>query len=108
MKKIFSILIIGILVLSGLGTSVSSIENLFLNQPEIVDEYEDIEDDTTAISEFKDPITSMNKLRPNLRDILFNLKMSIFTKLALYPSLSACVIVGDEVIWSKGYGFYDL
>jgi len=39
---------------------------------------------------------------------LFNQKISFLMKLAKFPSLSACVIDGDEVTWSKGYGFYDL
>ena len=43
-----------------------------------------------------------------LKDIFFDLKMLILIKLALYPSLSACIINDDEVTWSNGYGFYDL
>ncbi len=39
---------------------------------------------------------------------LFDLKMSFFMKLAKFPSLSACIIEDDDVIWSKGYGYYDL
>jgi len=50
----------------------------------------------------------LTEQRSNLRDIFFDLKMSFFMKLAKFPSLSACIIDGDEVIWSKGYGFYDL
>jgi len=46
--------------------------------------------------------------RLGLKDIFFDLKMSILIKLALYPSLSACIINGDEITWSNGYGFYDL
>ena len=35
----------------------------------------------------------------------------IFTYLMEYghfPSLSACIIIDDEVVWAKAYGFYDL
>ncbi len=41
-------------------------------------------------------------------DLLFDNIITILMKLARYPSLSACVIDDDEVIWSKGYGLYDL
>jgi len=43
-----------------------------------------------------------------LRDIFFDLKMSILMKYALYPSLTAFIINDDEVIWSNSYKFYDL
>jgi CubicO group peptidase (beta-lactamase class C family) len=46
--------------------------------------------------------------KSGLEDIFFDLKMSLLIKLALYPSLSACIINGDEVTWSNSYGFYDL
>jgi CubicO group peptidase (beta-lactamase class C family) len=44
----------------------------------------------------------------DLRDILFDKKIELFMRLSKFPSLSACIIDGDKVIWSKGYGFYDL
>lgn len=46
--------------------------------------------------------------RLTIRDIFFDLKMSIYMKLAKIPSLSTCIIENDEVIWSNQYGFYDL
>ena len=49
-----------------------------------------------------------NVQRNGLENNLFDLKMSFFMKLAKFPSLSACIIDDDEVIWSKGYGYYDL
>ena len=49
-----------------------------------------------------------NGQRNGLENNLFDLKMSFFMKLAKFPSLSACIIDDDEVIWSKGYGYYDL
>jgi CubicO group peptidase (beta-lactamase class C family) len=52
--------------------------------------------------------TSLKTTNTILNDVLFDLKMSFFMKLAKFPSLSACIIKGEEVIWSKGYGFYDL
>ncbi len=42
-----------------------------------------------------------------LNDIIFDLKIKFFMKLAGYPSLAACIIKGDKMIWSKGYGYYD-
>jgi CubicO group peptidase (beta-lactamase class C family) len=41
-------------------------------------------------------------------DIIFDKKIELFMRLAKFPSLSACIIDGDEVIWSNSYGFYDL
>jgi len=38
-----------------------------------------------------------NEKRTGLKDIIFDLKMSILIKIALYPSLSACIINDDEV-----------
>lgn len=45
---------------------------------------------------------------PRVRDILLDVKLSLFMRLAKYPSLYACVIKNDEVIRSNGYGYYDL
>ncbi len=44
----------------------------------------------------------------DLNDILFDLKMSFLMKFAKFPSISTCIINEDQVIWSKGYGYYDL
>jgi len=52
--------------------------------------------------------TSSKTTNTGLKDILFNLVVSLLMKKAHYPSLSACVINGDNVLWSKGYGYYDL
>lgn len=43
-----------------------------------------------------------------IRDTLFDIKMSFIMKYARFPSISACIINNDEVIWSEGYGYYDL
>jgi CubicO group peptidase (beta-lactamase class C family) len=42
------------------------------------------------------------------RDIVFDLIMNLLMKIGHFPSLSACIINDDAIIWSKGYGFYDL
>jgi len=39
---------------------------------------------------------------------LLNLKLNLLMKLSKLPSLSACIIKDDEVVWSNGFGFYDL
>jgi len=46
--------------------------------------------------------------RNGSEDIFFDMKMSYLMKFAKFPSLSACIINNDQVIWSKGYGYYDL
>ena len=38
----------------------------------------------------------------------FDIKMSLLMKIAKLPSFSACIIKNNQVIWSKGYGYYDL
>jgi CubicO group peptidase (beta-lactamase class C family) len=40
-------------------------------------------------------------------DAAFDQKISFLMRLAGFPSLSACIIKGDQIIWSKGYGYYD-
>jgi CubicO group peptidase (beta-lactamase class C family) len=42
-----------------------------------------------------------------LNDATFDLKISFLMKFAGYPSLAACIIKDDQIIWSKGYGYYD-
>ena len=36
------------------------------------------------------------------------MKISFLMKLANFPSISACIINNDQVIWSNSYGYYDL
>ncbi len=38
----------------------------------------------------------------------FDQKIMLLMKLAGFPSLSACIIQDDQVIWENGYGYYDL
>jgi len=39
---------------------------------------------------------------------IFDIKISFIMKFARFPSLSACIINKDEIIWSDSYGYYDL
>lgn len=40
-------------------------------------------------------------------DALFDRKISVLMRISGFPSLSACIIKDDHIIWSKGYGYYD-
>ena len=55
---------------------------------------------------FKDSSEEITKI--NLGDFLFDKKIEFFMKLSLFPSISACIIKDDNVIWSNGYGYYDI
>jgi CubicO group peptidase (beta-lactamase class C family) len=79
MKKIISIILIGLLI----GCSFS-VQGIFFDK------------------------TSEETTTSGLSYFFFDKKMELFMKLAKYPSLSACIIEGDEVTWSKAYGHYDL
>jgi len=79
MKKILSIIIIGILIGCSFG-----VQGLFLKKPS---------EETT---------------NTDLGDFFFDKKIELFMTLAKFPSLSACVIEGDQVTWSNSYGFYNL
>jgi CubicO group peptidase (beta-lactamase class C family) len=50
---------------------------------------------------------NFSKLNQNL-DLfnMFDFKMKLYMKLARAPSISACVIKNNTMVWSKGYGFY--
>ena len=90
MRKKVSIKIFGvIIVLLLFGTSFVSVSaNIIVdNQNKTNDIYEE-----------------KNEMDNNF----FDKKISLFMKLAKFPSLSACIINDDQVIWSKGYGDYDL
>jgi CubicO group peptidase (beta-lactamase class C family) len=79
MKKIVSIFIIGFLIIGSFG-----VQGLFFDK------------------------TSDKTINKVIKDILFDKKIEFFMKLAKFPSLSTCIIEGDEVIWTKEYGYYDL
>jgi len=41
-------------------------------------------------------------------DLDFDQKINLLMKLGHLPSLSVCMIKNNSVVWSKGYGFYDI
>lgn len=53
-------------------------------------------------------LANVYSIEDAVEDDQFDQKMSLYMKLARFPALSACVIQDDEVVWSKGYGYYDL
>ncbi|PNX48340.1 MAG: hypothetical protein BV459_02550 [Thermoplasmata archaeon M11B2D] len=52
--------------------------------------------------------TDEQPIRHLASDVLFDQKISILMRLAGFRSLSTCIIKNDTIIWSKGYGFYDV
>ncbi len=44
----------------------------------------------------------------NLSNLLFDMYISFLMKLANKPSISACVIKNESIVWSKAYGHYDI
>lgn len=43
-----------------------------------------------------------------LKEHLFDKSVILLMKLAHKPSVATCIIINDNVTWSKGYGFYDI
>jgi len=82
MKKIISIIIIGFLIVCGFGVQGIFFKNMS--------------------TEASDKITS------DISDFFYDKKMEFLMRLSKFPSLSACIIEGDQVTWSNSYGYYDL
>jgi CubicO group peptidase (beta-lactamase class C family) len=45
---------------------------------------------------------------PNVNEIIFDIKIRSLMKIAMLPSLVACVIANNSVVWSGAYGFSDV
>jgi len=50
----------------------------------------------------------MSEYSEELNELLFNKYITFLMMLAHKPSVSACIIINDSVVWSKGYGLYDI
>lgn len=79
MKKILSIIIIILFIVCSIGGQATFFQNKSINIKTI-----------------------------GLGDFFFNKKIELLMQLSKFPSLSTCIIRGENVIFSKGYGFYDL
>ena len=44
----------------------------------------------------------------SINDNLLDKKISLLMKFAKFPSISACIVKNDQIVWEKGYGYYDL
>lgn len=58
------------------------------------------------ISQKKTPIK--DDYRENLEDLLFDLYIKILMLFAHKPSIATCIIKDTSIVWSKGYGYYDI
>jgi len=61
-------------------------------------------DGSTNVDKKLYPIENNEKLS----NLLFDMYISFLMKLAHKPSISACVILNESIVWSKGYGHYDI
>jgi CubicO group peptidase (beta-lactamase class C family) len=61
----------------------------------------------SSISEH-DKLYNINDKDYSPLDQFFNQILNLLMKIGHYPSLSACIIKNDEVVWSDGFGLYDI
>lgn len=52
-------------------------------------------------------LTQANDQQQRLSDVILNTYIRALLRLAHKPSLAACIIHQDEVVWSNAYGYYD-
>ena len=50
----------------------------------------------------------VNNVKDSLQDLLFDLYIRIMMLIGHKPSIATCIIKNESVVWSKGYGYYDL
>ena len=68
----------------------------------------------TIIIPASDGLTNVDKKlytignNEKLSNLLFDMYITFLMKLAHKPSISACVIINESIVWSKGYGNYDI
>ena len=53
-------------------------------------------------------ITKLSDNQDAISDLIFDSYIQLLMKIAHKPSIAAGIIYDDNLVWSKGYGFYDL
>jgi CubicO group peptidase (beta-lactamase class C family) len=53
-------------------------------------------------------IIKTENIKEDLIDLFFEIYIKTLMKVAHKPSIVACIIQDDIIVWSKGYGYYDL
>jgi CubicO group peptidase (beta-lactamase class C family) len=63
-----------------------------------------------TISEYKKSFKILNLEEKNesLNDIIFDNYIKFLMRIAHKPSISTGIIIKDKLLWTKGYGYYDL
>jgi CubicO group peptidase (beta-lactamase class C family) len=71
-----------------------------------------VKDDISSESDWSDPLAislPKNRILGNQESLgIFDRLITFLMKIGRFPSLSACIIDANEIVWSNGYGFYDL
>lgn len=93
-KKILSLFIISLCI----GVAIIPISTGF-KLPNNNRKINDRNNDTLSGSLLNNAITS---------DSLFDFYIELLMRIGHRPSIAACIIHDDEVVWSKGYGHYDI
>jgi CubicO group peptidase (beta-lactamase class C family) len=63
---------------------------------------------TTALELSTNQPTESEGIKISSSDLLFDAYIKTLMPIAHKPSIAACIIHNDTVVWSKGYGYYDL
>lgn len=63
---------------------------------------------TTTFASSAQQLTESTTIEQTASDVLFDASIEALMAIAHRPSLAACIIHDDAVVWSKGYGYYDL
>jgi len=63
-----------------------------------------------SISPISEGLTKYDntQILKDLNEPLFDRYVTLLMKFAHKPSLTACIIINDNVVWSNGYGLYDI
>ena len=63
---------------------------------------------TISINQYPKKITNSLENQDTLSDFIFDNYIQILMKIAHKPSIAAGIIYDDDIVWSKGYGLYDI